>query len=47
MDEINSKIVTQIKGLRVNDFVRSLETESKNGVEYLPQNYKELIMSRQ
>ena len=47
MDEIKTRIVPQIKGLKVEDFVRFLETETDNGVEYLPQNYKELIMNRQ
>ena len=47
MDEIKPRIVPQIKGLRVEDFVRFLETETDNGVEYLPHNYKELTMNRQ
>ena len=32
MDEIKPKVVPQIKGLRVEDFIRFLETETDNGV---------------
>ena len=47
MDEIKPKVVPQIKGLRVENFIRFFETETDNGVTYLPKNYKELTMVHQ
>ena len=46
-DEIKTQIIPKIKGVRIDNFVRFLETETENEVNYLPYNYKELTMNRQ
>ena len=47
MDEIKSISVPQIKGLRVEDFINFIETEILDGVDYLPENYREITLNRQ
>ena len=47
MEEIKPRSVPQIKDLRVEDFAYFIETEVDNGVEYLPENYKEVTLNRQ
>ena len=36
--------IPQINGLRVENFI---ETETGQGTEYLPENYKEITLNRQ
>ena len=38
--------VPQIKWLRVEDFAKFIENEIKKGIDYLPANYKEIILNR-
>ena len=47
MEQVKPRSVPQIKGLRVEDFVYFIETEVDNGIDYLPQNYKEITLNRQ
>ena len=39
--------VPQINGLRVENFIDFIETETGQGTEYLPENYKEITLNRQ
>ena len=47
MENVKPKSVPQIKGLRVEDFVNFIVNEVDNGVDYLPENYKEVALNRQ
>ena len=47
MEDVKPRSVPQIKGLRVEDFVNFIETEIDSGVDYLPNNYKEIALNRQ
>ena len=47
MNEIKTRSVPQIKGLRVEDFIYFIENETDNGVQYLPENYREMVLNRQ
>ena len=47
MEEIKQWVVPQIKGLRVEDFISFLESEVDEGIDYMPQNYKEITLNRQ
>ena len=47
MEDVKPRSVPQIKGLRVEDFVNFIETEIDSGVDYLPNNYKEITLNRQ
>ena len=47
IDEIKTHIVPKIKEVRIDNFIRFLETETENEVNYLPYNYKELTMNIQ
>ena len=47
MEQVKPRSVKQIKGLRVEDFVYFIETEVDNGIDCLPQNYKEITLNRQ
>ena len=47
MEQVKPRSVPQIKELRVEDFVYFIETEVDNGIDYLPQNYKEITLNRQ
>ena len=41
MNEVKTRSVLQIKGLRVEDFIYFIENETSNGIDYLPENEKE------
>ena len=43
MNDIKTRTVPQIKGLRVEDFIYFIENETDNGVQYLLENYKEIV----
>ena len=45
--EVKPRSVQQTKGLRVEDFVYSIETEVDNRTDYLNQNYKEITLNSQ
>ena len=47
MNEVKTRSVPQIKGLRVEDFIYFIENEANSGVDYLPENYKEINLNRQ
>ena len=47
MEQVKPRSVPQIKELRVEDFVYFIKTEVDNGIDYLPQNYKETTLNRQ
>ena len=47
MEDVKPRSVPQKKGLRVEDFANFIETEFDSGVDYLPNNYKEIILNRQ
>ena len=47
MEQVKPKLVPHIKGLRIEDFVYFIETQVDNGIDYLPQNYKEITLNRQ
>ena len=45
-DEVMLRSVPQIKWLRVENFAKFTEHEIKKGIDYLPANYKEIILNR-
>ena len=47
MNEVKTRSVPQIKGLRVEYFIYFIENETNSGVDYLPENYKEINLNRQ
>ena len=47
MEQVKPRSVPQIKGLRVEDFINFIESEVEDGVDYLPENYKEVTLNRQ
>ena len=47
MYEANTRSVSQIKGLRVEYFIYFIENETENEIQYLPENYREMVLNRQ
>ena len=47
MNEVKTRSVPQIKGLRVEDFIYFIENETDEGIQNLPKNYKEIVLNRQ
>ena len=47
MNQVKTRSVPQIKGLRVEDFIYFIEIEIDDGTDYLPENYKEINLNRQ
>ena len=47
LNEVKPRSVPQINGLRVENFVDFIENETVHGIDFLPENYKEITLNRQ
>ena len=47
MGGVKSRVVPQIKGLRVEDFMNFVENEIEVGIDYLSENYKKITLNKQ
>ena len=46
LNEVKVRSVPLINGLRVENFIDLIETETGQGKEYLPEHYKEITFNR-
>ena len=47
LNELKPRSVPQINGLRVENFIIFIKTETDNGINFLPVNYKDVSLNSQ